>query len=135
MPPGPGGPRPSVPGTVAAREADPAYYARPMASGSKKTTRNKKQRRKPEHHLPKVGTPADNAYLQHESREDLVDFGLARPQAGRHEHRADRRVVLFLALGVLGLLALHLRRPRSSSSGSQRVVEIPPSTGSTAPVM
>jgi hypothetical protein len=75
-----------------------------MASGSKKTTRNKKQRRKPEQHLPKVGTPADDAYLQRESREDLLDFGLARPKRGATNILLIVVVVALLALGVIALI-------------------------------
>jgi hypothetical protein len=75
-----------------------------MASGSKKKTRNKKQQRKPQHHLPKVGTPADNAYLQHEGREDLFDFGLARPKSGAVNIVLIVAVLAVLALGVLALL-------------------------------
>lgn len=75
-----------------------------MSSGSKKTTRNKKQQRKPHQHLPKVGTPADNSYLQHESREDLFDFGLARPKSGAMNIVLIVVVLAILALGVLALL-------------------------------
>ena len=75
-----------------------------MASGSKKKTRNKKQQRKPHQHLPKVGTPADNAYLQHESREDLFDFGLARPKSGATNIVLIVAVLVVLALGVLALI-------------------------------
>lgn len=75
-----------------------------MASGSKKTTRNKKKQRKSHQHLPKVGTPADNAYLQHESREDLFDFGLARPKSGVMNVVWIVVVLAILGLGVLALL-------------------------------
>ena len=77
-----------------------------MASGSKKKNRNKKQQRKPHKPLPKVGTPADNAYLQHESREDLLDFGLARPKSGAVNIIIIVAVILVLALGVFALIAL-----------------------------
>lgn len=77
-----------------------------MASGSKKKNRNKKKARKPQHHLPKVGTPADNAYLMHESREDLVDFGLTSRKRGPVNMIIIVAVLLFLALGVIGLLVL-----------------------------
>ncbi len=33
-------------------------------------------------HLPKTGTSADDDYLLHRSREDLVDFGLTRVRGG-----------------------------------------------------
>jgi hypothetical protein len=77
-----------------------------MASGSKKKNRNKKQQRKPHKPLPKVGTPADDAYLMHESREDLLDFGMARPKSGAINIILVVAVVLFLALGVVALIAL-----------------------------
>lgn len=38
--------------------------------------------RKPQHHLPKVGTPADDAYRMRRSRQDVVDFGLGRRSRG-----------------------------------------------------
>jgi len=77
-----------------------------MASGSKKKNRNKKQQRKPHKPLPKVGTPADNAYRMHESREDLLDFGLAKGKRGPMNAIVIVAVVAFLALGLLGLLLL-----------------------------
>jgi len=77
-----------------------------MASGSKKKNRNKKQQRKPHKPLPKVGTPADNAYRMHESREELLDFGLAKPKGGAMNIVIIVAVLLFLALGLLGLLLL-----------------------------
>jgi hypothetical protein len=77
-----------------------------MASGSKKKNRNKKQQRKPHKPLPKVGTPADNAYRMHESREDLLDFGLARPKSGAMNIIIIVAVILVLALGVVALIAL-----------------------------
>ena len=60
-----------------------------MASGNAKR-RQKQQRQKqhsadkshqrerehPHEHLPKVGSPDDDAYLRRRRREDLVDFGL-----------------------------------------------------------
>lgn len=35
--------------------------------------------RKPQHHLPKVGTPQNDAYRLKRSREDVLDFGLLHP--------------------------------------------------------
>jgi hypothetical protein len=78
----------------------------PMASGSKKKNRNKKQQRKPRRPLPKVGTPADNAHVLHESREDLIDFGLTPRRRGPANMVIIALVVAFLALGVVGLLVL-----------------------------
>jgi len=77
-----------------------------MSSGSKKTTRNKKQQRKPHKHLPKVGTPADNAYRMKESREDLLDFGLTQRRRGPANMVIIAVVVAVLVLGVIGLLFL-----------------------------
>ena len=76
-----------------------------MASGSKKN-RNKKQQRKPQHHLPKVGTPADNEYLLRESRRDLVDFGVTDRKRGPANTVIVLVVLAVLALGVIGLLFL-----------------------------
>ncbi len=42
-----------------------------------------KKPRKPTHHLPKVGTPADDAYRLEHSRRDIVDFGLASPKRAK----------------------------------------------------
>ncbi|MEX1218172.1 MAG: hypothetical protein WEA11_06620 [Acidimicrobiales bacterium] len=38
--------------------------------------------RKPQHHLPKVGTPQNDSYRLKRSREDLLDFGLMHPGNG-----------------------------------------------------
>jgi predicted nucleic acid-binding Zn ribbon protein len=77
-----------------------------MSSGSKKKNRNKKQARKPHQHLPKVGTPADNAYVLHESREELLDFGLTQRRRGPANVVIIALVVALLALGVIGLLII-----------------------------
>jgi hypothetical protein len=77
-----------------------------MASGSKKKNRNKKQQRKAHRPLPKVGTPADDAYRMHESREELLDFGLAKPKGGAMNIVVIVAVVAFLVLGLVGLLLL-----------------------------
>jgi hypothetical protein len=77
-----------------------------MASGSKKKNRNKKQQRKPHKPLPKVGTPADNAYRMHESREELIDFGMNQRKRGPLNAVIIIAIVAFLALGLLGLLLL-----------------------------
>jgi hypothetical protein len=67
-----------------------------MATGSKKTNRNKKQRRKNRHPLPKVGTPADNQYVLEHSREEVVDFGLMPRKRG-----AINGVLVVIILGLL----------------------------------
>jgi hypothetical protein len=71
-----------------------------MASRSKKANRNKKKARKPPQHLPKVGTPADEAYIQRRSREDVVDFGLMPRKRGR--------INAVLAVGIIALMLLAL---------------------------
>ncbi len=64
------------------------------------------KKRKPSHPLPKVGTPADDAYRLKHSRDDVVDFGLAR---GRHSWTnwlIGGLAVVLLALGAIALIAL-----------------------------
>jgi hypothetical protein len=65
-----------------------------------------KKPRKPQHHLPKVGTPADNAYRQRRSREDVVDFGLGNRRGGSLTWVIAAVVVVALAAGVIGLIVL-----------------------------
>lgn len=59
-----------------------------------------KKPRKPQHHLPKVGTPADNAYRLKRSREDLLDFGLIKVS------RTTGRIVGVVAIVVIFLVVL-----------------------------
>lgn len=61
--------------------------------------------RKPQHHLPKVGTPADNAYRQKRSRQDVVDFGVGRRRGGLSWLVAAILVVVIIG-AVIGLIAL-----------------------------
>jgi hypothetical protein len=61
-----------------------------------------KASRKSHDHLPKVGTPADNAYRLRRSREDLVAFGEFR------NSRGPTPVIIAVLVGllfVLGILA------------------------------
>jgi hypothetical protein len=61
--------------------------------------------RKPQRHLPKVGTPADNAYRQRRGRQDVVDFGLGRRRSGSPLTWIVAAVVVAaLVLGVIGLV-------------------------------
>ncbi|HEY6531890.1 MAG TPA: hypothetical protein VIY72_06280 [Acidimicrobiales bacterium] len=62
--------------------------------------------RKPQHHLPKVGTPADDAYRLHRSREDVVDFGLIRSRGRGVNVVLAVLALVVLALGVLALVAI-----------------------------
>ena len=57
----------------------------PMVRGYRSAVANHKKTRKPrkpQHHLPKVGTPANDAYRLKRSHEDVVDFGLMHPGNG-----------------------------------------------------
>lgn len=49
-------------------------------------------------HLPKVGTPKDNTYIDKRRRADLVDFGLG----GRHRLLP----YVFVGLALLAIVAL-----------------------------
>jgi hypothetical protein len=63
--------------------------------------------RKPQHHLPKVGTPADNSYRQKRSRQDVVDFGVNRGRGGSSWTMIIGAVVVAaLIIGVIGLIVL-----------------------------
>lgn len=52
-------------------------------------------------HLPKVGTPADNAYRLRRSREDLVAFGEFRNSRGPAPAVIAVLVGLLFVLGIL----------------------------------
>lgn len=60
-----------------------------------------KKPRKPQKHLPKVGSPADNAYRLKRSREDLLDFGLIKIPKG-----AARPIMAGIGLAVVLLVVL-----------------------------
>jgi hypothetical protein len=62
--------------------------------------------RKPQHHLPKVGTPADDAYRMQHSREDLLDFGLARPRSRALTWGIAALVAVVVVAAVVALIAL-----------------------------
>ncbi len=70
---------------------------------SHKKTQKPRKKRRP---LPKVGSPADEEYRLRHGREDLLDFGLARPKRGAATWVVAAVVVLLLAVGVIGLIAL-----------------------------
>jgi hypothetical protein len=76
-----------------------------MAS-SKKANRNKKKRRKAQTPLPKVGTPASNAYALEHSRNDVVDFGLTPRKRGPVNAILVIAILALLVLALLGLLFL-----------------------------
>ena len=77
-----------------------------MASGSKKTNRNKKQTRKARHPLPKVGTPADRDYVLEHSRDEVVDFGLMPRKRGAMNGVLVVVILGLLVLALVGLLVL-----------------------------
>ena len=60
--------------------------------------RSSRSHQHPHDHLPKVGTPSDEAYIQKRRRADLVDFGLG----GRHRIAP----FLFIAIALLAIVAL-----------------------------
>lgn len=66
----------------------------------KKTAR----KRKPGRPLPKVGTPADDAYRLEHSRRDVVDFGLSSGKGGAVNWIIAVVVVLLLAAGAVALI-------------------------------
>jgi len=71
-------------------------------ASSKKANRTKSKQRKPHNPLPKVGTPASNAYALEHSRDDVVDFGLMPRKRGALNAVL---VVVILGLLILALLA------------------------------
>jgi hypothetical protein len=62
--------------------------------------------RKPQHHLPKVGTPADDAYRMRRSREDLVDFGVGRSRSRGTNVVIAGIALLFLVLLIIAVIAI-----------------------------
>ncbi len=68
----------------------------------KKTAKKRKQTRP----LPKVGTPKDEAYVLHRSRQDLDNFGLNRARKGPGTAIILTLIAVLLVLGVVGLVAL-----------------------------
>jgi hypothetical protein len=58
---------------------------------------HKRDHEHPHDHLPKVGSPEDDAYIRRRRREDLVDFGLT---SGR------TRQILGIVLAVFAIGAL-----------------------------
>ena len=51
-------------------------------------------------HLPKTGTKADDDYLLHRSREDVVDFGLTKVRGGW----VNVAIAIVVVLALLGLI-------------------------------
>jgi hypothetical protein len=78
---------------------------RKQAQQRQQHTKQKDHERASHHeHLPKTGTAEDDAYLLRRSREDLLDFGLAKAKKGPLNAILIVGVLLALAAGVLWLI-------------------------------
>ena len=86
-------------------------------SAKQRKARQRKQQRHAEHrrerersqdhqHLPKVGTPENDAYRLERSREDLVDFGEFRRSKGPWPTILALLVGVLFAAGILGFVLL-----------------------------
>lgn len=64
------------------------------------------KKRKPSRPLPKVGTPADDAYRLRHSRHDVVDFGLAEPKKGPLNVVIAAVVIALVVAGMVGWILL-----------------------------
>jgi hypothetical protein len=62
--------------------------------------------RKPQKHLPKVGTPANNAHRMKQGRRDVVDFGVNRGRGGAGTWVVAAVVIFLLVVGIIGFIAL-----------------------------
>lgn len=62
--------------------------------------------RKPQHHLPKVGTPQNDAYRLKRSREDVLDFGLMHPGNGRLTKIIGALAVIFIVAMLVSFIFL-----------------------------
>ena len=65
-----------------------------------------KKPRKPQHHLPKVGTPQNDAYRLKRSREDVLDFGLMHPGNGRLTKIIGGLAVIFIVAMLVSFILL-----------------------------
>ena len=65
-----------------------------------------KKPRKPQHHLPKVGTPQNDAYRLKRSREDVLDFGLMHPGNNKLKKIIGVLAVIFIAAMLVSLIFL-----------------------------
>jgi len=62
--------------------------------------------RKPQHHLPKVGTPANDSYRLKRSREDVLDFGLMHPGNGMLTRILGVLAVIFIVAMLISFIFL-----------------------------
>ena len=65
-----------------------------------------KKPRKPQRHLPKVGTPQNDAYRLKRSREDILDFGLMHPGNGRLTKIIGVLAVIFIVAMLVSFIFL-----------------------------
>ena len=65
-----------------------------------------KKPRKPQHHLPKVGTPQNDAYRLKRSREDVLDFGLMHPGRNTLTWILGLLAVVFIAAMLISFIFL-----------------------------
>ena len=80
-----------------------AYGGYRLAVANHKKTRKP---RKPQHHLPKVGTPANDAYRLKRSREDVLDFGLMHPGRSTLTWVLGALAVIFIAATLVAFIAI-----------------------------
>jgi hypothetical protein len=65
-----------------------------------------KKPRKPQNHLPKVGSPANDKYRLKHSREDVLDFGLMHPGRSTLTWILGALAVVFIFAMLLSFIAL-----------------------------
>jgi len=65
-----------------------------------------KKPRKPQRHLPKVGTPKNDAYRLKRGREDLLDFGLMHPGRSTLSWILGALAAVFIAATLIAFIAL-----------------------------
>jgi hypothetical protein len=74
---------------------------------SKHRAQVERKRKETRHeHLPKVGTPADDAYRLKRSREDLVNFGMSPARKGAVNWVIVVAIIVLLIGGAIGLIIL-----------------------------
>jgi hypothetical protein len=62
--------------------------------------------RKPQNHLPKVGSPANDKYRLKRSREDVLDFGLMHPGRNTLTWILGLLAVVFIAAMLISFIFL-----------------------------
>lgn len=80
--------------------------ARQRAQQRRAEHRRQRDREQEHHHLPKVGTPENDAYRLERSREDLVDFGEFRRSKGPWPTILAVLVAVLVAAAIFGFVML-----------------------------